>query len=60
MSKNTAFVLFTIGFLMTFGGVGGIEVSESDANLISATLISGVGLLVMWVGTLGLRNSEFY
>lgn len=60
MTKNTAMVLFTLGLLMTFGGVGSIELSTDNAQLITAVLVSGLGLLVMWCGTLGLRNSEFY
>ena len=60
MNKNTALVLFTLGFFMTFGGVGSVELSTDNASLITATLVSGLGLLVMWCGTLGLRNSEFY
>ena len=60
MNKNTAMVLFTLGFLMTFGGVGSIELSTDNTALITAVLVSGLGLLVMWTGTLGLRNSEFY
>ena len=45
---------------MTFGGVGGIETSMDDAGLIVGVLVSGVGLLVMWVGTLGFKNNQSY
>ena len=60
MTKNAAFFLFTVGFFMTFGGVGSVELSEDTAALVTGTLVSGLGLLVMYCGTLGLRNSEFY
>ena len=60
MNKNTAMTLFTLGFLMTFGGVGSIELSTDNVALATATLVSGLGLLVMWCGTLGLRNSDMY
>ena len=48
---DKAMVLFTVGFLMTFGGVGGIENSMTNMELVVGTLVSGVGLLVMWIGT---------
>jgi hypothetical protein len=60
MNTNTAFALFTLGLLMTLGGVGSIELSTDFATLATGVVVSGLGLLVMWVGTLGLRNSEFY
>ena len=60
MKSNTAFLLFTIGFLMTFGGVGSVELSEDTAALVTGVLVSGVGLLVMYAGTLGLRNAHYY
>ncbi len=55
MTANQALFVFTVGFLMTFGGVGGIETSTDNVGLITGVLISGVGLLVMWAGTLGMR-----
>ena len=58
MTANQAMFCFTVGLLMTFGGVGGIETSMDNAGLISGVLVSGVGLLIMWVGTLGMRVLE--
>jgi uncharacterized membrane protein (UPF0136 family) len=55
MTANQSMFLFTVGFLLTFGGVGGIENSASDAELVTGVLVSGVGLLIMWVGTLGMQ-----
>jgi glycerol uptake facilitator-like aquaporin len=55
MSKNTAMVLFSIGFLLTFGAVGGIE---NDGPLAEGLALAVVGLLIMWVGTLGLRVAD--
>jgi len=60
MTPNQSMFLFTVGLLMTFGGVGGIETSMDDAGLIVGVLVSGVGLLVMWVGTLGFKNNQSY
>ena len=48
---DKAMVMFTVGFLMTFGGVGGIENSMDNMELALGVVVSGVGLLVMWVGT---------
>ena len=52
---DKAMILFTVGFLMTFGGVGGIENSMSNTELVLGTLISGAGLLIMWAGTLMMK-----
>ena len=48
---DKAMVMFTVGFLMTFGGVGGIENSMDNTALALGVVVSGVGLLVMWIGT---------
>ena len=55
MTANQSMFLFTVGFLLTFGGVGGIENSMDNAELVTGVLVSGVGLLIMWVGTLGMQ-----
>lgn len=58
MKAGEAMFVFTVGLLMTFGGVGGIETSTDDAGLISGVIVSGVGLLVMWVGTLAMKRLD--
>lgn len=55
---KSGFFCFTVGLLVTLGGVGGIEQSIEDSALISAVIVSIVGLLVMWVGTLQIRQAE--
>lgn len=55
MTANQAMFCFTVGLLMTVGGVGSIELSMDTATLATGVLVSGVGLLVMWVGTLGMK-----
>jgi len=60
MTPNQSMFLFTVGLLMTLGGVGSIENSMDNAGLIVGVLVSGVGLLVMWVGTLGFKNNQSY
>ena len=55
MNANQAMFVFTVGLLMTFGGVGSIETSMDNLALASGVIVSGVGLLVMWVGTLAMK-----
>lgn len=58
MTANQAMFVFTVGMLMTLGGVGSVELSMDTASLVSGVVVSGVGLLVMWVGTLGLKRLD--
>lgn len=60
MKTNTAFGLFIFGLILTMFGVGGIEQSVENTALISSVLVSIVGLAIMYVGTLGVRNGEYY
>jgi hypothetical protein len=60
MTANQAMFVFTVGLLMTLGGVGSIELSMDNLALATGVVVSGVGLLVMWVGTLGMRQAEYY
>ncbi len=55
MTANQAMFVFTVGMLMCFGGVGSIETSTDNVGLVTGVLVSGVGLLVMWCGTLAMR-----
>jgi hypothetical protein len=50
--------VFTVGLLMTVGGVGSIELSMDNGVLLTGVLVSGVGLLIMWVGTLGIKRLD--
>jgi hypothetical protein len=47
-------MLAVFGFLMTFGGVGGIE---NEGPLLENTIIALVGLCVMGVGINMLRDN---
>lgn len=60
MKTNTAFGLFIFGMLLTMLGVGGIEQSVEDTALISSIAVSVLGLALMYVGTLGVRNGSYY
>ena len=60
MSERTAMFLVVVGLLLTAFGVGGIEQSLDDQGLLAGVAVSLVGTLIMWAGTLGLRNSDQY
>jgi hypothetical protein len=52
--------LVVVGLILTMLGVGGVENSVTDTELGSSLAVSVVGTLIMWAGTLGLRNSNQY
>jgi uncharacterized membrane protein len=58
MNKTAAAIVSLAGFLLVFGGVGGIEHSETNEQLLSSTVVAVLGLLAMYAGYLGNRNSE--
>lgn len=57
MSQKESMFLFVVGLVVTGFGVGGVENSLSDLQLLGSTLVALVGLAVMYCGTLGFRNS---
>jgi hypothetical protein len=52
--------VFIVGMLMTMGAVGGIEVSETNTDMMSSMVIAIVGLLTMYCGMLGLRRAYMF
>lgn len=60
MSERSALFMIVVGLIVTAGGVGGTEHATNDMDLYSSAVIAVCGLLIMWAGTLGLRNSKFY
>ena len=60
MTNNQSMWVFITGLLVTFGAVGGIEQSLDNTALLGSLFIACVGLAIMYVGTLGLRNAESY
>lgn len=60
MKTNTAFGLFIFGLVLTMFGVGGVENSISNMELLSAVAVSALGLGIMYCGTLGVRNGSYY
>jgi uncharacterized membrane protein YgdD (TMEM256/DUF423 family) len=60
MTTNTAAILAFLGFLLTAFGVGGIEQSISDGELMASVLVSITGLAIMYCGVAALKVSEYY
>jgi fumarate reductase subunit D len=60
MTTKSATFVFIVGFMMTLGAVGGIEVSENNTDMMSSMVIAIVGLLTMYCGMLGLRRAHMF
>jgi hypothetical protein len=60
MTTKGAMFVFIVGLLMTMGAVGGIEVSETNTDMMSSMVIAIVGLLTMYCGMLGLKGADYY
>jgi hypothetical protein len=60
MTTKAAMFVFITGLIMTFGAVGGIEVSESNTDLMSSMVVAILGLLTMYCGMLGLKGAAYY
>lgn len=60
MNTKQSFFVFMVGLVVTLFGVGGIENSMTDSELGLGVLVSMVGLLIMWVGTLAIQQADFY
>ena len=52
--------VFIVGLVMTLGAVGGIEVSVTNEDMMSAMVIAIIGLLTMYCGMLGLKGAAYY
>jgi SNF family Na+-dependent transporter len=60
MTTKAAMFVFITGLIMTMGAVGGIEVSETNTDMMSSMVIAIIGLLTMYAGTLGFRNAHYF
>ena len=47
--------LLIVGLLMTMGGVGTIEISQTDMEMMSGLVVSILGLLVIYSGLLAMK-----
>ena len=54
--KTAMFVTMT-GLIVAAFGVGGVENSITNGELVQATIVAAVGLAVMWAGTTMVRNA---
>jgi len=49
-----------LGFLLTFGAVGGMEDPSKIDYFWQQLLVAVIGLAIAYCGTLGLNNSQYY
>ena len=49
------FFLFFTGLITTMFGVGGVEQSITDLELLQSLAVSATGLAIMWCSTLMMR-----
>lgn len=59
MHKLQINTLLIVGFLLAFGGVGGIEASMDTVTLVQATLIAIAGLSLTWCGIQMLTITDY-
>lgn len=55
ITRGQAIFMMVVGFLMTFGAVGGIE---NDAPLLDGIIIALVGLGIMGCGVLAMKRLD--
>lgn len=60
MKTTTAFALFMLGLILTMFGVGGVENSVTNTELLSAVAVSALGLAIMYCGTIAMRVADYY
>jgi hypothetical protein len=60
MTSKTAAVLAVLGFLLTAFGVGGVENSITDTELLAAVAVSITGLALMYCAISALKVSDYY
>jgi hypothetical protein len=60
MTTKQAMFVFIVGFIMTLGAVGGVEVSTTNEDMMSAMVFAIIGLLTMYCGMLGLRRAHLF
>ena len=60
MTTRTAAAMIFLGFLLTFGAVGGMEDPSKIDSFWQQLLVAVIGLAIAYCGTLGLNNSQYY
>jgi FtsH-binding integral membrane protein len=56
---NKIFFFIMLGLVLTMFGVGGVENSITDTELLSSLAVSVLGLMLMGVGVLMLREQGY-
>ena len=58
MTSRTAAILGILGFLLTAFGVGGVENSITDGELMGSVLVSITGLAIMYCAVTALKIND--
>ena len=58
MSEKSAMFVAMVGLVMTLGGVGGIENSITNAELLDSLIVAVVGLAIMGCGVLAIKQQQ--
>ena len=56
MNTPQATIVAVAGAILVFGGVGGVELSETTEQLLSSTVVAVLGLLACYAAYLGTRD----
>lgn len=60
MTERTAMILIVTGLIFTLFGVGGVEASITDAELVTSLVVSIIGMLIMYCGTVAIKVASYY
>ena len=60
MTTPQAMFVFIVGFIMTLGAAGGIELSETSEAMMDSMLFCIIGLLTMFCGVVGLNRAVLF
>ena len=58
MSERGICVVFIAGLILVMGGVGGVENSMTNEELLSSLTVCVLGMLSMYAAVLGIRQLE--
>jgi len=60
MSERSAMFLVVVGLILTMLGVGGVENSITDGELLGSVVVSITGLALMYCAVAALKVSDYY
>lgn len=58
MSEKSTFFVVMLGLILTMFGVGGVEHSTTNAELLSSLAVSVLGVSLMGLGVLALKQLD--